>query len=303
MELMPFVPLLATASIALAILLVMRALRSWRRELPRLTGSLLRKRVRQREESTIFRLLEPLMSELAAINAGFSGLEKYRVWLAERLKLSGNQSGLRPDEFIAQCEIGAMGGLLMAAYICSTIAGPNLALILLFAGLGAYTPLLTLNQAVAEHQKLADRGLPYAVNLIVLGMEAGLDFSMAVQRYVELGDQARDVMRDELEQVLNEVEGGRPMNEALLSLADRIPTSAIKSLVMAIVQAERLGTPLSKVLREQVTVIQTRRTQLAEKMAGESAVKVLGPLMFIFAAVFLVLFNSMIIQAFTGGEF
>ena len=107
-------------------------------------------------------------------------------------------------------------------------------------------------------------------------------------------------MREELGQVLDEMDSGKPLRDALLAMVDRLPTEALKSLVMAIVQAQQIGTPLAKVLREQVTVVQTRRTQLAEKLAGQSAVKILGPLMFIFAAVFLVLFNSIIIQAITG---
>ena len=296
---MDALPLIATIAVILSVMLLLRALRSGRRTLPPLTGSLRRKRERQREESTAFRLLEPLIRELGAVNASFE-LTSFRQWIAAKLSLSGNPSGLRPDEFIGQCQIGAVAGLLMATYVSATVMGPNVALMVVLAAFGFYVPILSLNQAVTQRQRDADKGLPYAVNLIVLGMEAGLDFSMAVQRYVDLGTRNRDVMLEELQQVLNEVEGGKPMNEALLALAERIPTGAIKSLVISIVQAERLGTPLAKVLREQVSVIQTRRIQLAEKMAGESAVKILGPLMFIFAAVFLVLFNSMIIQAVTG---
>ena len=294
-----WLPLTAAAVLTVAVLAVARALRSSPSALPELVGSLARKRERQRLESMTFRALEPTMTSLAAVNSAFD-LPSFRAWIAAKLKRSGNPAGLRPDEFIAQCQIGALGGLFFGAYVSAMAGRPLVGLLILGAAAGFYAPVASLKQAAEERLREADKGLPYAVNLIVLGMEAGLDFSMAVKRYVELGDQRKDVMREELGQVLDEMESGKPLRDALLAMVDRLPTDALKSLVMAIVQAQQIGTPLAKVLREQVTVVQTRRTQLAEKLAGQSAVKILGPLMFIFAAVFLVLFNSIIIQAITG---
>ena len=87
-------------------------------------------------------------------------LGRYRPWIEERLKLSGNPAGLRVDDFIGQCEIGPdRRRILMGTYICATITGPNVAIIILFGAFGFYTPVISLNQAVREHQRELDFGI------------------------------------------------------------------------------------------------------------------------------------------------
>ena len=76
------------------------------------------------------------------------------------------------------------------------------------------------------------------------------------------------------------------------------------ALARRLVQADRMGTPLGKVLRVLSTQMRNERTQRAEKLANEAPVKLVLPLVFfIFPTLFLVLFGPIGYQVFFGGSF
>ena len=87
-------------------------------------------------------------------------------------------------------------------------------------------------------------------------------------------------------------------------LARRVDLPPLTSFVQALVQADRMGTPLGKVLRVLSTQMRIERTQRAEKLANEAPVKLVLPLVFfIFPTLFLVLFGPIGYQVFFGGSF
>ena len=91
---------------------------------------------------------------------------------------------------------------------------------------------------------------------------------------------------------------------ALRDLAARVELPALTSFARALAQADRMGTPLSKVLRVLSTQMREERTQRAEKLAGEAPVKLLLPLIgCIFPTLFLMLFGPIAYQIFLGGDF
>jgi len=97
---------------------------------------------------------------------------------------------------------------------------------------------------------------------------------------------------------------GRTREEALRIMEERINLPAITSFVNALIQADRMGTSLGKVLRIQSETLRDQRAQRAEKLAQEAPVKMLFPLIaFIFPTVFMVLFGPIIFQFFFGEVF
>ncbi len=103
--------------------------------------------------------------------------------------------------------------------------------------------------------------------------------------------------------VLQEVKMGTTRREALINLKDRVPSDYISGLVSSVVQAEQMGTPLTNILRIQAAAIRLKRSQRAEKLAGEAPVKLIMPLLFIVGAVMLTLFGALIIRAIRGELF
>jgi tight adherence protein C len=74
----------------------------------------------------------------------------------------------------------------------------------------------------------------------------------------------------------------------------------VRQFVGAITQAEKRGTPLAEVLTTQARVLRTKRSQAAEQAAARAAVLIMGPLMLIFACVFIILLGPFIIKYIRG---
>jgi tight adherence protein C len=152
----------------------------------------------------------------------------------------------------------------------------------------------------ARHQAIS-RALPYGLDLLTLSVEAGLDFAAALAQVVEKGRSGP--LADELSLVLKELKLGKTREEALRNLARRVDLPALNSFVQALVHADRMGTPLGRVLRILSTQLRVERTHRAEKLANEAPVKLLLPLvLFIFPTLFLMLFGPLLHQfVFDGG--
>ena len=144
------------------------------------------------------------------------------------------------------------------------------------------------------------RNLPYELDLLTLAVEAGLDFVGGLQKVVEKG--RGGPLSDELQLVLRSIRLGRTRSEALMEMAERVQVPAVRSWVRTLVQADRMGTPLGRVLRLQSERLRQRRSQDAERRANEAPVKMLFPLIFfIFPTVFLILFGPIVFRLFFVG--
>jgi tight adherence protein C len=87
-----------------------------------------------------------------------------------------------------------------------------------------------------------------------------------------------------------------------MEMAERVQVPAVRSWVRTLVQADRMGTPLGRVLRLQSERLRQRRSQDAERRANEAPVKMLFPLLFfIFPTVFLILFGPIVFRLFFVG--
>jgi tight adherence protein C len=173
---------------------------------------------------------------------------------------------------------------------------------LLFAAFGAVYPLLWLRDKVRARRRSIVRALPFDLDLLTLSVEAGLDFAAGLAKVVEKG--RKGPLADELSTVLKELKLGKTREEALRNLAARVGVPTITSFVHALVQADRMGTPLGKVLRILSSQMRAERTQRAEKLANEAPVKLLFPLIcFIFPTLFLMLFGPIAYQMVFGGGF
>ncbi len=161
-------------------------------------------------------------------------------------------------------------------------------------------PFAWLHEKAAKRQKEALRTLPYALDLLTLAIEAGLDFNAALPRIMpKMGTNALAV---EFGRMLREVRMGRPRREALREIAHRCDVQDLTIVISAIVQADELGTSLGPIMRIQSDMIRGRRFQKAEKLAMEAPVKMLFPLLaFIFPTVFIIIFGPIAIQYFMSG--
>ncbi len=241
-----------------------------------------------------------IFNRIIGVNKIFVG-DEYLKYLRKRLIMAGEPRNLTAEDFIVLQELWAVGFFIVGMLFFIMINVSVLwAIIFLLAG--ALYPIIWLRDMVAKRHRQITRALPYNLDLLTLSVEAGMDFQAAVSKVVEKGIQGPLV--DELNYMLSLLKVGRTREEALRIMDDRISLPAITSFVNALIQADRMGTSLGKVLRIQSETLRDQRAQRAEKLAQEAPVKMLFPLIaFIFPTVFMVLFGPIIFQFFFGEVF
>jgi tight adherence protein C len=227
--------------------------------------------------------------------------EKRLAQIEAALRRAGKPLELKATEMVAFMQLMALV-FLSVGIACAIWLDFNLVYSLLFAAFGAFYPLIWLRDKVrARHHAIA-RALPYNLDLLTLSVEAGLDFAAALGKVVEKG--RRGPLADELSITLKELKLGKTREEALRNLANRVELPTLTSFVHALIQADKMGTPLGKILRILSTQMRIERTQRAEKLANEAPVKLLLPLIgFIFPTIFIMLFGPIAYQVFFGGNF
>jgi len=221
--------------------------------------------------------------------------------LAAALRRAGHPAELSPEETIALMELS--GGLFLVLGVCLSV-WLDLTLLAVPAAtlLGAAYPLIWLRDRIRWRHQAMVRALPYNLDLLTLSVEAGLDFAAALGKVVDKG--RKGPLCDELSITLKELKLGKTRDEALRNLSARVELQSLTGFVQALVHADRMGTPLGKILRILSTQMRVERTQRAEKLANEAPVKLLLPLIgCIFPTIFLMLFGPIAYQVFFGGNF
>jgi len=216
----------------------------------------------------------------------------YEDRLRRILIRGGQPNAYSPEDIMALQEIGLVLGLLFGL-LAANVLQQNLAWGLAGALLGAMYPLIWANDHVTKRHLAITRALPFNLDLLTLSVEAGLDFTAALDTVVRRGKGGP--LRDELSLVLKQLKMGKTREEALKAMIARVDLAALTQFVTALIQADKMGTSLGKVLRIQSTQLRIERTQRAEKLANEAPVKMLFPLIAcIFPTVFMVLFGPIV---------
>ena len=230
-------------------------------------------------------------------------IDNTRAYLRVKLARAGSVGGLTADEFLAVCLVSALGFASLAFVFFSSVTGESrIPLCVAVAMFGGYFPLMWLDERVMGRLTRINRDLPYMLDVLALSVGAGLDFNSSLERVVSK-DSTQSPLVEEMRYVLQEVKMGTTRRDALLSLKERVPSDYVSGLVSSVVQAEQMGTPLTNILRIQAGAIRLKRSQRAEKLAGEAPVKLIMPLLFIVGAVMLTLFGAIIIKAIRGELF
>lgn len=206
---------------------------------------------------------------------------------------------LKAEDFLVYQELAAIFFTLFMLLLLNALKKPLYWSV--FGGIiGFLYPYMWLREQILKRQKKIVRAMPYALDLLTLSVEAGLDFQAAIQTVV---DKAKaGPLPEEFSLMLSEIRMGRTREEALRNMAKRIQVTAVSSFVTNLIQADRMGTSLGKILRIQSTQMRIDRTQLAEKKANEAPVKMLFPLVAcIFPTVFIVLFAPIVYAFMSGG--
>ncbi|HYK98096.1 MAG TPA: VWA domain-containing protein [Candidatus Acidoferrales bacterium] len=207
-----------------------------------------------------------------------------------RLQQAGEPMGLGAAEFI-----GVRAGLAVALGVIALGVGTRmvddagaLALYMLGGGLlGFALPGFVIDALGRNRKNAIRRALPAALDMLALSAEAGLSFDGAISQVAHRWDTP---LSEEFRRLLVEFQMGRERRQALRELADRSGVPGLSRFSNAVIQADSLGVPLSRVLHEQSAQIRTQRRQHAEERARKAPVMMLFPMVaLIFPALFVVI--------------
>jgi tight adherence protein C len=204
------------------------------------------KRVQSLRRSGLFSRLEPLLRWLGVRIRPLLG-QRLRARIDRQIMLAGDYLGLCAEEFLALSVLSSLFGAAMGVAYWQAL-DRGLLYVVLGCLLGAVLPYLQLGGVEQERRKRFQDGLPPVIDLLALGLSAGLDFPSAVKQVVDKSSRPDDPVIEELNWVLQELQVGKTRIEALTQFATRAPVEAVREFVSAVVQAEERGNPLAHVL-------------------------------------------------------
>jgi len=239
------------------------------------------------------RVLRPIarstFARLGTLTPG-SNVDKVR----KKLILAGNPGALNALDFLG---IKMLAGIIIAIAMFPLLLRrfPYIGALSFTIGagiLGLYLPEFWLNRQVKKRQTAIRRALPDALDMLTICVDAGLGLDAALIKVTRKWD---NPLSDEFKTVLGEMRMGIRRSDALRHLVERTAVEELSSFVAILVQAEKLGISVTKVLHTQSDQLRERRRQWAEEQAHKAPIKMMIPLViFIFPATFAVILGPAI---------
>lgn len=250
-------------------------------------------------------VLKPVMSLLNVFGKRLAP-EKSKGYSSS--KLSFLRAGLRDERVL---------GVFWGAKVLFAISLPVLFILLKFlffktitpivslyiclfvAFMGFYLPNLWLRSKIAKRKDMIFKGLPDALDLMVICVQAGIGLDGAINQVAKELKLANPALSEEFNLFTLEMRTGKARKEALKSLALRTGLEDMDSLVTLLIQTEKFGTSITRAMNVFSEAFRTKRFQMAEEIAAKLPVKILFPcILFIFPSLFAVIMGPAMIRVY-----
>jgi tight adherence protein C len=227
-------------------------------------------------------------NNLLTVLAGAAGRRLpagYGTWLSQQQYLAGLRDHGGTGNFFCWKIYPSMGCLLLAFLV-----PVPLWLVLFLSILVFFASDLWLIAKVAKRKKLIAEGLPQALDLMLLCVDAGLGLDASVQRIAQEKTLLSSELSTELDRLSRDILLGMDRESAYWSLYTRTGVDEVRSLSAAINQSQKLGLSISSILRAQSDFLRYRQQKRAEERSARLPVWMAFPLWFcIMPALLLVL--------------
>ena len=158
------------------------------------------------------------------------------------------------------------------------------------AVVGWIAPILFIDHLIKRRIKTIASGLPNALELLVVCVEAGLSLEDGLQRVARELQLSQPALSEELALTWAEVNILPDRTQALVNLAERIDNSSVRSVVGMLSQSLRYGTPLAQSLRVGATEMRNDQMTLLEERASRlPALMTIPVMLFIMPTIFLII--------------
>ena len=245
----------------------------------------------KKKSDAVARMLESAAPSLAKPLQPKSEKEQSKLKL--KLSYAGFRSEAAPQIFLGCKFIMLVIGLVLGGGTTLAIMGLNqgsLFRIVMIAGGMFYFPDAVVMWLGKKRKEKIFLGLPDALDMLVVCVEAGLGLDQAMRKVSEEIKKSYRVIAEEFNICNLQLQMGRARHHVLQELGTRSGVDDLKSLSSILIQADKFGSSIAQALRVQSDSMRTRRRQIAEEKAAKTAVKLIFPLvLFIFPGIFVVL--------------
>jgi tight adherence protein C len=225
-----------------------------------------------------------------AIPLSPSEVSRTRQWLI--------QAGYRDARHLTVYVGSRLATALFALLLVVAISGFDSPLLMVsVAAFGFFLPRFALKRMIKARQQRIRLGLPDALDLTVICVEAGLALDQALMRVGQDLHHAHPELSDEFHLINLEMRAGKPRAEALRNLVERTGVDDIRALVGTLIQTDRFGTSIAQALRVHSDSLRTERRQRAEEQAAKTTIKMVIPLvLFVLPSIIFVTLGPAIIE-------
>lgn len=235
------------------------------------------------------RVIMPVLSSMGHF-LGNMAPKEIRSRMEKKILYAGTPWNLNFQSLIALqalLGVGLLAFSILLTRFTQAQSGITTLMIILFTLVGLFLPVAVINSKAEARQKAIRRAMPDTLDLLLVSVEAGLGFDMALNKVTQ---QMKGPLSVEIRRALDEIRMGSTREQALRGIARRTGVSELSSFISAVIQSEELGSNIAGTLRVQSDYMRQRRRQLAQEMAQKAPVKLVFPLIiFIFPALFVVI--------------
>jgi tight adherence protein C len=247
-------------------------------------------REEQLKHSALERLVFPFAGKVVSSITRLTPLDLY-ARTNRLIVLAGNPPTLTAERIVAFKIVFGIAGLVLGFMAAPMLpfdgALVTVATAALFALMGYTAPSASLASRASKRQKEIRKAMSDTMDLLTISVEAGLGFDAALAQVVK---NVPGPLSEEIARMLQEMQIGVPRADALHHLNDRTEVPELDGFVLSMIQADKYGVGVAKVLRAQSTELRQKRRQRAEEVAQKVPMKLLFPTIFmILPALFIVI--------------
>lgn len=228
--------------------------------------------------------------------AGMKNKKQIREKYKRVLSSSGMNKFLTPEDFFAFKLFLILGFPILYLGIGEFLEEDwPLVLVPVMSAIGFVYPDIWIKGKIEIRQKEVLRNMPFAVDMLALCVEAGLDFVAAMAKVIEKAPPS--ALSDEFEIMLKETKIGATRAEGLRQMAWRINALEMSSFCATLIAADSVGANISPILKTLSIELRQKTSTEVEKMGAKAATKMLLPMMmFILPSVLVIIMAPLALE-------
>ena len=247
------------------------------------------------QKSFFERVIKPILNRVSEQVQDFAPVQ-IKALFEKLIFLAGKQGIWSVKRLVFMWLVSIFFGLGLGIFVSRHVEYHLLQetmILIVGATLGAILPFIRLHSKIRRRKRKIRRQLPEFLDLLCVSVQAGLSFDGAVAKIVT---RMHGELISEFQRMQSDMSLGMTRAYALTQMAKRCDLEEIYLFTSSVIQAEKLGTSMSRTLKLQSDNIRERHRQFIKAQALQAPVKIIFPMvLFIFPSIFVVLLFPAII--------